>query len=94
VHITTNVVSSNPGQARCTRYNIYYVIKFVGDLLQVSGFLRVLLNPTQIHQVLQVCMLQHLNWHSLEDRCKSARLVTIYKIANENMNEFHQKIED
>jgi hypothetical protein len=27
--------------ASYTRYNIYYVIKFVSDLQQVSGFLRV-----------------------------------------------------
>ena len=31
--ITTNVVSSNPAQAICTRYNI--VIKVVSDLRQV-----------------------------------------------------------
>ena len=36
VPITTKVVSSNPTQARCSRYNI--VIKFVIDLRQVSGF--------------------------------------------------------
>ena len=37
--ITTNVVSSNP--VRVEAYSIqHYVIKFVGDLRQVSGFLR------------------------------------------------------
>ena len=41
MHITTNVVSSYPAQARCTRYNI--VIKFDSDLRQVCGFLRVCL---------------------------------------------------
>jgi hypothetical protein len=44
VHIATKVVSSNPihGQA----YSIaHYVIKFVSDLRQVGGFLRVLLYP-------------------------------------------------
>ena len=38
VPITTNVVSSNPTQAD-------YVIKFVSDLRQVSGFLKVLRFP-------------------------------------------------
>jgi hypothetical protein len=49
VPITTNVVSSNPTQARCTRYNIdIYVIKFVSDLQQVGGFLRILWFPPPI----------------------------------------------
>jgi hypothetical protein len=30
-------------------------------------------------------MLQHLIWCSLEDRCKDARLVMMYKLANENV---------
>jgi hypothetical protein len=39
--ITTNVVSSNPVHGKV--YSIqYYVIKFVSDLRQVSGFIRVL----------------------------------------------------
>jgi hypothetical protein len=37
VPITTNVVSSNPTQAKQ-----HYVIKFVSDLRQVGGFLWVL----------------------------------------------------
>jgi hypothetical protein len=28
-------------------------------------------------------MLQHLNWRSLENRCKVAGLVMVYKIENE-----------
>ena len=41
VPITTKVVSSN--FAHCDMYSIqYYVIKFVSDLRQVGGFLRVL----------------------------------------------------
>ena len=40
VHITTNVVSSNPAQARCIQYN--YAIKFVSDLAAGGGFLQVL----------------------------------------------------
>ena len=47
VPITTNVVSSN-----LTRGKLYsiqlYVIKFVSDLLQVGGFLRVLRFPPPI----------------------------------------------
>jgi hypothetical protein len=38
--ITTNVVSSNPIHGEV--YLIYYVMKFVSDLQQVSGFLQVL----------------------------------------------------
>ena len=49
VPITTNVVSSNATQVKCSRYNIiYYVIKFVSDLQQVGGFLLVLRFPPQI----------------------------------------------
>jgi hypothetical protein len=47
VHITTNVVCSNPSQARCTQIP-HYVIKFVSDLRLVSGFLRVLWFPPPI----------------------------------------------
>ena len=44
VPITTNVVSLNPSQVRCTRYNI----KFVSDLQQVGGFLQVIRFPPPI----------------------------------------------
>jgi hypothetical protein len=38
VHITTNVVSSYPGQARCTRYNImWYSLSVICGRL-VHGF--------------------------------------------------------
>jgi len=47
VPITTNVASSNPTQAICTRYNIM-LIKFVSDLRQVGGFLWVLRFPPPI----------------------------------------------
>jgi len=43
VHITTNVVSSNPTQAIQ-----HYVMKFVSDLRQVSCFLLVLWFPPPI----------------------------------------------
>jgi hypothetical protein len=47
VPITTNVVSFEPIHGDV--YSIqYYVIKFVSDLWQVGGFLRVLLFPPPI----------------------------------------------
>ena len=46
VPITTTVVSSNPAHGKV--YSIqFYVIKFVRDLWQISGFLRVLHFPHQ-----------------------------------------------
>jgi hypothetical protein len=44
VPITTNVVSSNPTLVRCNSIP-HYVIKFVSNLQQVSGFLWVLRFP-------------------------------------------------
>jgi hypothetical protein len=47
VPITTKVVSSNPIHGKV--YSLqHYVIKFVSDLRQVSGFLRVLQFPPPI----------------------------------------------
>ena len=47
VHITTNVVSTDPAHGEV--YSIqHYVIKFVSDLRQVGGFLRVLHFPPPI----------------------------------------------
>jgi len=47
VTITTNVVSSNPVHGEV--YSIqHYVIKFVNDMWQVGGFLRVLRFPPPI----------------------------------------------
>ena len=47
VSITTNVVSSNPAHGEV--YSIqHYVIKFVSDMWQVGGFLRVLQVPPPI----------------------------------------------
>ena len=42
--ITTNIMRSNPAQAMCSRYNI----KLFTNLLQVSGFQRVLRFPPPI----------------------------------------------
>jgi hypothetical protein len=42
VHITTNVVSSNPTHGLVHSIQQYNMIKFVSDLRQVGGFLRVL----------------------------------------------------
>jgi hypothetical protein len=47
VPITNNVASSNPVHGEV--YSIqHYVIKFVSDLRQVGGFLRILLFPPPI----------------------------------------------
>jgi len=47
VHITTNVASSHPDHGEV--YSIqHYVIKFVNDLWQVGGCLRVLMFPQPI----------------------------------------------
>jgi hypothetical protein len=37
IPITTKIVSSNPSQVGCTRYNIMW-LSFVSDLWQVGGF--------------------------------------------------------
>ena len=50
VPITTKVVRSNPGDGE--GYSIKHnVIKFLSDLRQVGGFLRVLLFPPPIHDI-------------------------------------------
>jgi hypothetical protein len=47
VSITTKIVSSNPAYGEM--YSIqHYVIKFISDLQQVGGFLRVLRFPAPI----------------------------------------------
>ena len=45
--ITTNVVSSNPAHGK-VYLTQHYVIKFVSDLMQLGGFLRLLLFPPSI----------------------------------------------
>ena len=47
VPIITEVVSSNPAHGEVSSIQ-HYVIKFVSDLRQVSGFLRVLRFPPSI----------------------------------------------
>ena len=47
VPITTNVASSNPAHVKVFSIQ-HYVIKFVSDLWQVGGFLRVLRFPPTI----------------------------------------------
>jgi hypothetical protein len=59
VPITTNVVSSNPTQAIQ-----HYVIKFVSDLRQVSGFLWELQfppNKTDRHNITEILLKVALN---------------------------------
>ena len=53
VPITTKVVRSNPGDGE--GYSIKHnVIKFLSDLRQVGGFLRVLLFPPPIHDISEI----------------------------------------
>jgi hypothetical protein len=63
MHITTNVVSSNPAQGDV--YSIqHYVIKFVSDLRQVGGYLRLLRFPPPIKLTPQY------NWNIVESDIK------------------------
>ena len=60
IPITTNVMSSNP-----TQTIQHYVIKFVSDLPQVSGFLRVLWfppnNKTDCHDITEILLKVAIN---------------------------------
>ena len=63
MHITTNVVSSNPAQGYV--YSIqHYVIKFVSDLRKVGGYLRLLRFPPPIKLTPQY------NWNIVESDVK------------------------
>ena len=62
--ITTNVVSSNPVHGEV--YSIqHYVIKFVSDLRQIGGFLRLLRFPltykTDRHDITEILLNVALN---------------------------------
>ena len=64
IAITTNVVSSNPVHGEV--YPIqHYVMKFIGDLQQISGFLRVLRLPPPIkhdcHVITEILLKMVLN---------------------------------
>ena len=61
LHITTNVVSSNPANGEV--YSIqHYVIKFVSDLRQVGGFLGVSsTNKTDRHDITEILLKVELN---------------------------------
>jgi hypothetical protein len=66
LHCTTNVVSLNPAQARCARYNIMWFVTFVIDLWQIGGFLQVLWFPppiklTNISEILLKVALSTIN---------------------------------
>jgi hypothetical protein len=57
ITITTNVVSSNPVHGEV--YSIqHYVMKFIGDLQQISGFLGVLRFPPPIKHVITEILLK------------------------------------
>jgi hypothetical protein len=61
MHITTNVVSSNPVHGEV--YSIqHYVIKFVSDLRQVGGFLRVLQFPPPIKLIATIYLKYCWKW--------------------------------
>ena len=84
VPITNNVVSSNPAQTRCTRYNILlYVIKFISYLRQVDGFLLILL----------VSSTNKIDLHDIAEKLLKVALITIkpnqtnLSKANINFNE-------
>ena len=55
VHIATNVESSNPTQGELYLIQ-HYVIKFVTDLREVGGFLRVLQFPPPIHDIPEILL--------------------------------------
>ena len=68
VPITTNVVSSNPAQARSTLIQ-HYVIKIISDLRQVNVFLRVLQFPPPIklsHNITEILLKVVLNIINLD----------------------------
>jgi hypothetical protein len=64
VPITTNVVSSNPVDGDVYSKQ-YFVIKFVSDLWQVGGFLRILrftsTNKTDCHELAEIVLKVALN---------------------------------
>jgi len=59
VPITTKVVGSNPAQAIQ-----HYVIKFVSDLLQISGFLVSSTNKTDRHDIIEILLKVALKHHT------------------------------
>jgi len=79
VPITTKLVSSNPVHGKV--YSIqHYVIKFVSDLRQASGFLRVLpvssTNKTDCHDITEILLKVTLNTINPNSSTKLFILVT------------------
>ena len=72
VPMTNKVVSSNPAH-QCEVYSIQnYVVKFVTDLLQVSGFFLVLRFPPPInlyHNITEILLKVALNTLTLDYTC-------------------------
>ena len=62
VPITTNVVSSNPTQARCTRYNIVWWSLSVTCNRSVPGFLRALRFPPPIKLIATIWLNYCWKW--------------------------------
>jgi len=71
VLITTNVVSLNSVHGEV--YSIHYVIKFVNDLRQVGGFLRVLqvssTNKTDCHDITEILLKVALSTQTKPECC-------------------------
>ena len=63
--ITTDVVSLNPTHVEVHYVIQHYVIKFVSDLRQVGGFIRVTLvsstNKTDVHDITEILLKVTLN---------------------------------
>ena len=62
VHITVNVVSSNPAHVKM--YSIqHYVIKFVSNVRQIDAFLSTYSDKTDLHDIAEILLnlLKRLN---------------------------------
>jgi hypothetical protein len=83
VLITTEFVSSNPAQARCTRYNKHYVIKFVSDLGQISGLLQVSsTNKTDRIDITEI--FEHHNLNAMSYICQRHYYKILVKMKQHN----------
>jgi hypothetical protein len=84
VPITTNVVSSNPVQ--CEVYSIqHYVIRFVSDLGQVGGFLRVLRFHPPITLTATIRYHQWIKLHTVISK-------VIFNCCNKSVNALFQSL--
>ena len=86
VPITTNIVSSNParGEVYSKQHYVHYVIKFVINLRQIVGFLRVLWFPPPIKLTVTILLTVALNIITLT--------YTSYITGKINVNKFYSDI--